>query len=126
MSLPPRQPRRPGRTPAPLTLRTDRLGRRQRLLSGRLGVRETPPGRGPEGRPLAGCLAQSVGNDPQCGGMVTNAEVARVNLDVLCEAGGLVQAGPPGDDAVQTRVDGGGWAGQWPEAGLQKQLERFG
>jgi hypothetical protein len=58
--------------------------------------------------------------------MVADAEVARVDLDVLGAAGGLVQAGPPGDDAVQARVDGGGWDGQRPEAGLQRQLDRFG
>ncbi len=58
--------------------------------------------------------------------MVADAEVARVDLDVLCEAGGLVQAGPPGNDSVQTRVDGSGWDGQWPKADLQRQLDRFG
>src|ERR1700757_1769931 len=58
--------------------------------------------------------------------MVADAEVARVDFDVLRVAGGLVQAGPPGDDAVQARVDRGGWDGQWPEAGLQRQLDRFG
>ena len=58
--------------------------------------------------------------------MVADAEVARVDLDVLCVAGGLVQAGPPGDDAVQARVDRGGWDGQWPEAALQRQLDLFG
>jgi hypothetical protein len=57
--------------------------------------------------------------------MAADAEVAGVDLDVLGAGGGLVQAGPPGDDAVQARVDGGGRDGQRPEAGLQRQLQGF-
>src|ERR1700691_854051 len=75
-------------------LAADRDRSRAVLARSAGGICVTPPGRGAEGRPLAGRLAQSVGNDPQCGGVVADAEVARVDLDVLGPAGGLVQAGP--------------------------------
>ena len=90
-----------------------------------LGIREPGETGRPERRPGISGLGQPVGHEPEHRRVVAEAEVAGADLDVFGQGRRLVQAGAPGDNAVEAAVYTGGGHRQRAATVFQGQGQSF-
>jgi hypothetical protein len=81
--------------------------------------------RRPQGRPGISGLGKTVGNEPWHRRVVAEAEMAGADLDVLGQRGRPVDAGAPGDKAVEAAVHRGGRHRQRAATLLERQGPPF-